>query len=330
MRERAEFCCASLSPDNEVRRRKATFPAPHFLLSAAQERNKMPQMDWNIAGQWASVGADYAVKALNSNFTMAVVGGFVGAVGGALGAQHIAERSRREDLLIAELTSTNSAVMLSMIVCNTALGFKKQLAGPLYENYLAQKSEYLTQLKLFSADPKSFLGYNLTADFTTFAAPVVPIEALSNLVLQKLNAPGKPTGLVPLVQNAASGLTNAVARREELILRFESAGIADRDTHWYYFGEKSPAGHQNREYSDTVEVIHSYTNDLVFFSASLCESLVKHGERVRSSVKRPPKNLPKVHAPDFSGPRKSGLFPPESDYSAFQGWIVERETSAST
>ena len=288
----------------------------------------MPQIDWSLADQWATVVTDYVVKVLNSNFAIALVGGFVGAVGGALGAQHIAERRRRSDLLIAELNSVNSAVMLSMMVCNTALGLKKQLVKPLYENFKTAKVEYLKQLEKFSQDPKSIAGYNFTADLTTFASPIIPIEALTNLVLQRLNTPGKATGLVPLLQNAASGLGNAIAKREEIIARFKSGEISDRDRHWHYFGEKTSGGHQNREYSDIVEVIHSYKNDLIFFSASLCEALVKHGERVRSGVKRAPQSLPQVHAPDFSGPRKTGLFPPDSDYSSFQAWIVERETSA--
>jgi hypothetical protein len=85
----------------------------------------MPEVDWNLLAQWASAVATFSIDALNSSFVIAAVGGFAGAVGGALGAQNIAERSRRSDLLVAELNATNSAIMLSMTVCNTALGLKK-------------------------------------------------------------------------------------------------------------------------------------------------------------------------------------------------------------
>jgi hypothetical protein len=283
----------------------------------------MSELDWNLVIQYISVATGYATSMINSSFVIATVGGFAGAFGGALGAQHIAERNRRGDLVIAELNATNSAIMLSMMVCNTALGLKKQIVRPLYQSFLKQKSEYIEKLGRFEIDPKSVSGFNFTADLTTFSPPIVPIEALTDLVLQKLNASGRPTGLIPLIQNAARGLANAIAVRDEFIANFKSGEIDDLNRHWYYFGERTPNGHQHREYSDIVEVIHSYTDDLIFFSASLCESLVTHGKALHTSLKRHPKNLPRVHEPDFSGPRRSGLFPPDADYSSFQAWIVE-------
>jgi hypothetical protein len=72
----------------------------------------MAQFDWSQVAEWSSVALSYAIKGLNSNFAVAALGALAGAYAGAMGAQHIAERSKRRDTLIAELNATNSAIML--------------------------------------------------------------------------------------------------------------------------------------------------------------------------------------------------------------------------
>jgi hypothetical protein len=190
---------------------------------------------------------------------------------------------------------------------------------------VSDKARYIKHLEKVRVDPSSIKdGFSFSANLITFPAPLVPIEVLKDLVLQRISAYGKATGLVPLVENAASGLADAIRKREEIINLFKTGKISEVDQHWHYFGEKSPSGHTYRGHSDVVEVIHSYTNDLIYFSAALCDALVQHGKAAKAELHHPAKVTPNVHEPDFSGPKKSGLFPPDSDYSSWQGWIVER------
>jgi hypothetical protein len=266
---------------------------------------------------------DVATRFLNSNFTVAAIGALAGAYAGARDAQHIAERNKRKEMLVAELNATNSAIMLSFTVCNSALGLKKQIVRPLYDGFMRDKAAYIEHIEKARSDPKAG-RFAYTANLISFLAPLVPIDVLRDLVLQRTSAYGKAAGLVPLVQNAASGLTDAIRQREDIITHFKTGRIPEADQHWHYFGEKSPSGHTYREYSDVVEVIHSYTNDLIYFSAALCDALVQHGKSAIAGLKHSPQDVPKVNEPDFSGPKKTGLFPPDSDYSSWQAWIVER------
>jgi hypothetical protein len=278
----------------------------------------------DAASRFAIQSYDWAATALNSNFSIAAVGGLVGAFGGAMGAQQIVEVSRRRQAITSDINAINSAVMLSLAVCNTALGFKKQLVGPLYTVFVEQKRRFLEAFESFKAGSPMPAQFHFTADLTTFQAPVIPTEALRDLVLLKSSGYGKATVLVPLVENAAIGLQASIAKRDELISRFKSGQISDAERHWFYFGVKAPDGHQHREYSDIVEVMHSYNNDLIYFSVALCEALSEYGKSLVSRTAWSRKHAPKVHEVDFSGPRKKGLVPPDADYASFQGWIVER------
>jgi hypothetical protein len=286
----------------------------------------MTEFNWSQISDGFSVALCYVVKALNSSFGTAAVGALAGAYAGAIGAQHVAERSKRKDSLTTELNTTNSAIMLSFVTCNAMLGLKKQIVGPLYEGFLAEKAKYIEHRKAAQSEPRAQVGaHTFSVNLITFSPPLIPIETLKTLVLQRISAYGKATSLVSLIENAAAGLVDAVKKREEIVSRFKSGEISEADRHWHYFGEKTPSGQTHREHSDIVEVIHDYVNDLIYFSAELCEALVQHGKLAKASLQRMSKATPSVNEPDFSGPKNSGLFPPASNYASWQGWIVEKD-----
>ena len=83
---------------------------------------------------------------------------------------------------------------------------------------------------------------------------------------------------------------------------------------YYYFGLTLPTGHTNQEYSDVIEAIHSYIDDVIFFSSLLCDDLIEYGNKLRSRERYLETNAPKVNEVNFSTPIASKLIPPKSNY----------------
>ncbi len=166
------------------------------------------------------------------------------------------------------------------------------------------------------------------ADFQTFMVPALPVDTLKTLMFDRVSAQGRALALVSLIDNAEAGLRQASGKRDSLIDMLKANPPPTDVLPLLYFGEKLLSGHTHREYADLVEVVHSYTDDLIFFSADLCGELVKYGQALRADfVKRHKKGAPNITEPDFEGPRKTGLFPKEENYSSWRGWIVEKPSS---
>jgi hypothetical protein len=267
---------------------------------------------------------------LGSTFSVSFISALAGAAGGALGAQRVIERMKRKDELLKELRNTNAAIMVAFTITNTTLAMKKQLVKPMQDRFntdLAAFVQYRSERT--SGMKQGNTPFTIQADIKTFLPPVIPTETLKTLIYERISAHGKPLSLVSLVEGAAVGLANSLEERRRLIAELKSVSPTDSEWIYRYLGERSPAGQTHREYADLTEVISSYTNDLLYFSAALATELVKHGEAVRSAfTEKYGKGAPNVSSPDFSGPRKTGLFPPESDYGSWSQWIVERADAA--
>lgn len=263
---------------------------------------------------------------LNSSIVIAFVGGFTGAIGGALGAQRIVERSRKREERLKELRYTNAAIMVAHTICNAALALKKQHVQPMREAFLELRGNLEAFKEKWNAQQIApDVQLHLQMDMRTYPAPILPVETLKHVVFQELSAVGRPLALVAVIEQSLIGLSNAIAKRDQLIQRFASDEIPENNHAHYYFGLPLPGGNLNQEYPDLVEAIYSYTDDLAFFSYQLCNDLMKHGAAVREALtKKPSKQLPNVSAADFSRPLKSGLLPPDSQYGDWVNAFVER------
>jgi hypothetical protein len=219
--------------------------------------------------------------------------------------------------------------MVSFTICNTGLSLKKQLVKPLYDRFVQDRAAFVAFIEQRrTGQRQGNAPFSFTADLQGFQAPVLPTETLKQLVFDRINAFGRPLSLVSLVENAAVGLCGAIESRQRLIERFIENKPPENEWAWHYFGERLPTGHTHKEYADLVDVLYSYLNDLIFFSAQLCADLVEHGRMVRTHFEKHfGKGAPEVNEPDFSGPRSAGLFPPDSDYSSWLAWIVERKSN---
>ena len=266
--------------------------------------------------------------ALNSNFAIAVIGGLAGAFGGALGAQHIVERSKQRDDLLKELRNTNAATMVAFTACNTALALKKQHVQPMYELF-AHEKEALRNFKEQRAtgQRQGNAEYRFVTDLRVFPAAVVPIETLKDLAFNKISAYGRALALVSVLEQSLLGLKEAIMKRDLLVQRFASGGIPAEQAHLYYFGMPLPTGDTNQEYPDLVEAIHSYVDDIAFFSALLCDDLIAHGRRIHKAfAQKFGKGAPSVSTADFSGPRQTGLLPPDTQYADWLNAFAEQDS----
>jgi len=264
---------------------------------------------------------------LNSNIAIAVIGGFTGAIGGALGAQRIVERSRRREERLKELRYTNAAIIVAHTVCNAALALKKQHVQTMREDFIKSRAD----LESFKAKRNANLippnvEFNLHMDMRNYPAPIVPIETLKHIVFQEISAVGRPLALVAVIEQSLIGLGAAIAKRDALIQRFSSGEIPEDKRLHYYFGLPLQGGHVNQEYPDLVEAIYSHVDDLAFFGYQLCTDLMKHGAKVREALiaEKSSKQVPHVSEVDYSGPKKTGLIPPDSQYGDWVNAFLER------
>jgi hypothetical protein len=263
---------------------------------------------------------------LNSNIAIAFVAGFTGALGGALGAQRIAERARKREERLRQLRYTNAGIMVAHTICNAALALKKQHVQQLRDSFLKSKADleaFKAQRDAGQIAPNS--QFHLQMDLRTFPAPIVPIDTLKQIVFQEISAVGRPLALVAVIEQSLIGLHSAMTRRDQLIQKFATGAIPENRHVNYYLGLPLQGGHLNQEFPDLVEGIYSYVDDLAFFSYQLCSDLMKHGAKVREALtKRPSTQIPHVSEADFSGPLRSGLIPPASQYADWVNSFVEK------
>src|SRR5688572_11106793 len=111
-----------------------------------------------------------------ADLAVAFVGGLTGAFGGALGAQHIAERARRREDMLRELRLTNAAIMASFSICNSALVVKDQHVQPMFTRFEKDKAdlgEFYRRRAAGELPPDT--QYEFAADMRAFPALVLPI-----------------------------------------------------------------------------------------------------------------------------------------------------------
>lgn len=279
--------------------------------------------------QYATAALDWLLEALKSNFSIALVSGFAGGYAGAAAPQHVIEKGKRREELTKEIRNTNAATMVSFSVCNAALALKKQHVQPLYEQFhrAKQEIERFLQQRAAGQIPREH-AFEFTADFRTFPPLEVPLDSLKELVFHRISAYGRAVALVSVIEQSLVGVKSSILKREQFVQCVQSGGISGDDLPRYYFGQPLPGGETNQEYTDLVEAIHSYLDDVTFFTALLCSDLVEHAKAVRERfVAAFGKDAPHVSEPDFSGPRERRLIPPDDQYRDWlRAFVTKRDT----
>lgn len=251
---------------------------------------------------------------LNSNFTAALAG----ALAGALAAQRIGDRAKQRDALLQEIRSTNAAIMVAFTICNAGLALKNQFIKDIYETYTAKKAalKEFQRRRAAGLEPADH-PFEFQADFRTLQMPVVPIDVLRKQVYENISATGRPLALVAALVGAVASLADTIQNRNALIERFRSLGPEDV-THLsaFYFGLPYGPGHVSTEFSDTIESLHSLTDDVIFFSELLGTDLMAHGNHILDQYRNVAKvKKEKISSVNLTGPRNQGLMPDAANYT---------------
>jgi hypothetical protein len=265
---------------------------------------------------------------LNSNFASALVGALAGAFAGALAAQRIGDRAKERQELRAEIRHTNAAIVVASSICSGGLALKNQVTRDIYETYTKCRTdfeEYLQGSRRAGQQPANGL-YEFRADLRSLPMPLLPIDVLRELLYEKISATGRPLALVAALAGSISSLSEFIQNRHRLIEGFKQMPD-DRRSRLLpalYFGLQYQEGHVSEEFRDTVEALHRFNDDIIFFSNLLCEDLMAHGDRVVERYRKVAKVKEEViHRVDYSDARKLGLMPDRTNYRDwFDGFVT--------
>jgi hypothetical protein len=274
-------------------------------------------MDY-VSCVWESIAnffSIYIVTFLNSSFAIALLASMAGAYFGATAAQKVILRSKKEQDLESELRNINSAIMCSFTICNMGLTIKKQLVKPLYDKYILEQGNFND----FEARRKAGkLGENevfhYEADLQDFDAPPFPLESLNNTLFNKVSVNSRALSAAAFLEASYSGLKSMLDKRRGLIEMFKNNAFASEEFSYYYFGLKMESGNTQKEYSDAVNAIMSYTDDVIFFSKVISEDVEEYGKSLKEREKLISSDFSIRHA-DFSLPEEQGLMPVQESYS---------------
>jgi hypothetical protein len=267
---------------------------------------------------WACTAFDVVAAVLSSPFVLSLLGAAAGACTGAAVATRLVARRQRRDDLAAEIRSTNVATMVALSICHKALGLKRGHVLPLAERYASDRAGFI-----------EFARQRRTGERQGNAAPPVvldpravpsltfPIVTLQRLLFDKISMFGRSLALMTTLSETAGWLTNANAKRNELLDRAHR--IANpAELAQFYFGGSAPA---TRDYPDTLQAVVDRTDELIFFSATLCHDLAAHAQSLRQAWTREfgVRDLPEITAVDFTAARQNGLMPAEE---RFAEWLA--------
>ena len=138
-----------------------------------------------------------------------------------------------------------------------------------------------------------------------------PIVTLQRLMFDKISMFGRSLALMTTLSETAGWLTNANAKRNELLERL--VRLSGMEMAQAYFGN----GAANPEYAHALGAVASHTDELIFFSATLASDLAAHARALRAAWIE---EFGRAHAPeatavDFTAARQNGLMPEDSKYA---------------
>lgn len=211
---------------------------------------------------------------VNSNFFTALFGAFAGAVG----AQVIAEKLERKELILQEIRNVNAAISICFNICNSAIGLKKQNVLGLIENYKETRERVINIIRRNVESEQ--ISYK--KDLHIIPALELPVAELKNKIFDKTNLVGKGLTLAITIEQNLKSLNQSLDFRNRLI----HAHRTDNQTldDYSYLGIPSPQGHLDTQYQSSLEGIEIYLDMVIKASSLLCDVLTMHGYELREAL----------------------------------------------
>jgi len=286
-------------------------------IAAPEETNRLTDV-WlpNIIDSLESA-ADYAIEFVTAisetSLTTIVISTFAAAFAGALGAQWIAEKTRKKNESLSEIRNTNATIMISFNIANLCITLKKDHVKSLKENFdneLARLLEFkeMRDRGLLQQDET----FQYVADLKFLPLLDTPIDLLERQVFEKVPAQGRILSVAMTLVRTLQSLNKSLKDRNELIDYYQNNSMNNTEQVEFYFGLKGASNKLDRRYADTLETIYNYNDDCIFFAKILSEDLYKLGTQLSETYGD--KNI-KIHKSDFGKAEELGLMPSDSNYS---------------
>jgi len=260
---------------------------------------------------------------LNSSFGAASLASAAGAYFGATAAQKVILKSKRKEALETELRNVNSAIMAAFTTANMALTVKKQLIKPIYDQFKTDLERFEGFEEKRKANRLSTgETFHFIADLQDFDTPPFPIQILNHTLFNAVDTESRALSAAAFLEASYSGLKNMMNKRRLLIDQFRVSQLSGEKFAYCYFGLEMPSGDRQKEYSDAIDGIMSYINDVIFFSKTIAEDLEVYGKKLREQEKLIPSTYSIRHA-DFSSPEEQGLMPETENYLSWLSGFIK-------
>ena len=272
---------------------------------------------------------DGLVAILNSPFVLSLLGAAAGACVGAIVATRLVARRQRREELAAEIRSTNVATMVALAICHKVLSLKRMHVLPLATRFnadMAAWNEFARQRR--TGERQGNVPPPISIDIRVVPSLTFPVVTLQRLVFDKISLFGRSLALMTTLSETAAWLTNANAKRNELVEQIRrlsnASGVAQ-----LYFGAPSAAGVANPEYPDAIRAVSTHTDELIYFSSTLASDLAAHAQQLREAwaTEFGRRHLPEVTTVDFTAARQNGLMP---DDGKFAEWLAGLDRQVAT
>ncbi len=247
---------------------------------------------------------------------------------GAWTAQRIAERNRFRDDIVKEIRNTNAAISLAMSVCNIAMALKRQQVTVVKRDFDEAKASYVEHMRLRKIGQiQGNTPYRFTLALMTLPPPKFAIDSMRSLVLDRISVVGRPLHLAVELAEFAGRLVGAMDARNQLIEAIKkNGGINTDEGARRLFGLPFGDGQHDLTFEQTLAAIVTITDDMIFFSYTLCKDLQKHGHwLVGAYRKRVGGRFPHITDIDFSERIADGTIPPAEQFADYMTKFVERK-----
>lgn len=219
----------------------------------------------------------WLVKGLNSPLISAVIGGMLGAGFGALAAGWIAKRNKQYDAVTQEIRANNLALVLAQQIFNLALALKIDAVKPMTDAFKTAREKYL--------NPKTVDDIE-TQSLQKISQIDPPIDMLRNYALEGVTLPVPAIRAVLQIVESVGCLNRSLSTRNELVNLFMNQQFPPGlDFQHMYFGvQKNGTCHTG--YLDSMNSMARYTDEVLFFSVTLCQMLDAHSVKLRKECKK--------------------------------------------
>ncbi|WEX07357.1 hypothetical protein [Chelativorans sp. AA-79] len=271
-------------------------------------------MEWAKIAQYFSYVAEPGAA---NTFIIGAVGAFFGAVG----AQVIASRFHRRQMIVRELNAVNGAMTHCFAITNHLFSLKKDYISQIHAEYMRERGRYLNFLeeKKNHTGPQP-LAFNYHADLRTLPNTFVNPAPLERLVFEAISFRGLGLATAVALFSTLDELDALLAERNELAREIRQIPPDEPEYKVnVYFGADTANGVTDQRYYSCMEGLASLTDHAITFSMLLADKLYAHGKRLRlRGVWRSFLiGLPRVDSIDWSTAESDGLIPRDVDSTAF-------------